>query len=197
MSHRERSGFSGARIRDAVDPFTWLREFLSWSCDPNIDPPRLTPSPFTRAFPRRLWFYLLCTLLPTSHGSSAISKEEAEEHNHGKMPYNGYSDEFLDRLEPNGNIPAGKGDIRYGYGWTIETRDATNSYLAEYRIFGETLGRSAEYSAAEYSATLRTFRGLKSFSSAEPHPRLLPRVKKRPHHSISPPYQRRRFDLWS
>lgn len=45
-----------------------------------------------------------------------MSKEEAEEHNHhhGKLPYNGYSDEFLDRLEPNGNIPAGKGDIRYG-----------------------------------------------------------------------------------
>lgn len=46
---------------------------------------------------------------------AAVSKEEAEEHhNHGKLPYNGYSDEFLDRLEPNGNIPAGKGDIRYG-----------------------------------------------------------------------------------
>lgn len=46
----------------------------------------------------------------------AVSKEEAEEqnHHHGKLPYNGYSDEFLDRLEPNGNIPAGKGDIRYG-----------------------------------------------------------------------------------
>ncbi|ENN73618.1 hypothetical protein YQE_09865, partial [Dendroctonus ponderosae] len=52
---------------------------------------------------------------------SAVSKEEAEEHNHhhhhhhGKLPYNGYSDEFLDRLEPNGNIPAGKGDIRYDW----------------------------------------------------------------------------------
>lgn len=45
---------------------------------------------------------------------AAVSKEEADEHNHGKLPYNGYSDEFLDRLEPNGNIPPGKGDIRYG-----------------------------------------------------------------------------------
>ncbi|KAF7263050.1 hypothetical protein GWI33_003684 [Rhynchophorus ferrugineus] len=46
---------------------------------------------------------------------TAISKEEAEEHNHhhGKLPYNGYSDEFLDRLEPNGNIPAGKGYGKY------------------------------------------------------------------------------------
>lgn len=43
-----------------------------------------------------------------------MSKEESEDHNHGKLPYNGYSDEFLDRLEPNGNIPPGKGDIRYG-----------------------------------------------------------------------------------
>ncbi|VEN47906.1 unnamed protein product [Callosobruchus maculatus] len=52
-------------------------------------------------------------------GEPAVSKEEAEDqnhhhHHHGKLPYNGYSDEFLDRLEPNGNIPAGKGDIRYG-----------------------------------------------------------------------------------
>lgn len=45
---------------------------------------------------------------------SAVSKEEQEDQSHGKLPYNGYSDEFLDRLEPNGNIPAGKGDIRYG-----------------------------------------------------------------------------------
>lgn len=45
---------------------------------------------------------------------AAVSKEEAEEHNHGKLPYNGYSDEFLDRLEPNGNIPADKVNIRYG-----------------------------------------------------------------------------------
>ncbi|XP_047111136.1 cyclin-dependent kinase 14 isoform X1 [Schistocerca piceifrons] len=46
----------------------------------------------------------------------AISKEESEEANSrgGKLPYNGYSDEFLDRLEPNGNIPADK-DLR-GYG---------------------------------------------------------------------------------
>lgn len=44
----------------------------------------------------------------------AISKEDSEEHSHGKLPYNGYSDEFLDRLEPNGNIPASKGDIGYG-----------------------------------------------------------------------------------
>lgn len=49
---------------------------------------------------------------------SAISREEGEEshnnhrgHNHGnKVPYNGYtSEEFLDRLEPNGNnIPSDK-----------------------------------------------------------------------------------------
>lgn len=45
---------------------------------------------------------------------AAVSKEDSEDHNHGKLPYNGYSDEFLDRLEPNGNIPPGKGDIRYG-----------------------------------------------------------------------------------
>jgi cyclin-dependent kinase 14 len=32
-----------------------------------------------------------------------------------KLPYNGYSDEFLDRLEPNGNIPTDK-DMRYGKG---------------------------------------------------------------------------------
>lgn len=48
---------------------------------------------------------------------AAVSKEDSEDHNHGRLPYNGYSDEFLDRLEPNGNIPPGKGDIRYGKSW--------------------------------------------------------------------------------
>lgn len=43
-----------------------------------------------------------------------MSKEETEDQSPGKLPYNGYSDEFLDRLEPNGNIPAGKGDLGYG-----------------------------------------------------------------------------------
>lgn len=51
--------------------------------------------------------------LSHSFGRLSISKEESEEHNHAKLPYNGYSEEFLDRLEPNGNIPTGKGDIRY------------------------------------------------------------------------------------
>jgi hypothetical protein len=31
----------------------------------------------------------------------------------GKLPYNGYSEECLDRLEPNGNIPHDK-DPHYG-----------------------------------------------------------------------------------
>jgi hypothetical protein len=46
---------------------------------------------------------------------AAISKEEAEDSStrNSKLPYNGYSDEFLDRLEPNGNIPTHK-DMRYG-----------------------------------------------------------------------------------
>lgn len=54
--------------------------------------------------------------LSHSFGRLSISKEESEEANSrgGKLPYNGYSDEFLDRLEPNGNIPADK-DLR-GYG---------------------------------------------------------------------------------
>lgn len=52
---------------------------------------------------------------------AAISREENDEptnnhlHHHGhhnrgnnKMPYNGYSEEYLDRLEPNGNIAAEK-----------------------------------------------------------------------------------------
>lgn len=47
----------------------------------------------------------------------AISKDEPDDSRNGgrvtKLPFNGYSDEFLDRLEPNGNIPADK-DLRYG-----------------------------------------------------------------------------------
>lgn len=44
----------------------------------------------------------------------AISKEEADDAaTRGQLPYNGYSEEFLDRLEPNGNIPVDK-DRRYG-----------------------------------------------------------------------------------
>lgn len=61
---------------------------------------------------------------------TAISREDGEEsnnhnhhnhhrgghgNNHGKVPFNGYnSEEYLDRLEPNGNIPANKSDLGYG-----------------------------------------------------------------------------------
>lgn len=58
---------------------------------------------------------------------AAISREDGEEANnvhhhhrgHGnnhnsKVPFNGYnSEEYLDRLEPNGNIPANKSDLGY------------------------------------------------------------------------------------
>ncbi|XP_044736363.1 cyclin-dependent kinase 14 isoform X2 [Chrysoperla carnea] len=53
--------------------------------------------------------------LSHSFGRLSISKEEVEDPPRGKLPYNGYSDEFLDRLEPNGNIPSGKGDLRYDF----------------------------------------------------------------------------------
>ncbi|KAK3908069.1 BolA-like protein 3 [Frankliniella fusca] len=44
---------------------------------------------------------------------TSISKEDSDHSNRGaKLPFNGYSDEFLDRLEPNGNIPNEK-DCRY------------------------------------------------------------------------------------
>ncbi|XP_046659674.1 uncharacterized protein LOC124353734 isoform X3 [Homalodisca vitripennis] len=53
--------------------------------------------------------------LSHSFGRLAISKDEPEDARNRvtKLPFNGYSDEFLDRLEPNGNIPADK-DLRYG-----------------------------------------------------------------------------------
>lgn len=57
---------------------------------------------------RKLIRYFVCV--------AAISKDETDESRHRvptKLPFNGYSDEFLDRLEPNGNIPAEK-DLRYG-----------------------------------------------------------------------------------
>lgn len=56
----------------------------------------------------------------------AISREDGEDSNHhnhhrghgnnhnSKVPFNGYnSEEFLDRLEPNGNIPVNKSDLGY------------------------------------------------------------------------------------
>ena len=44
----------------------------------------------------------------------ALSKDEAEDVvNHGQLPYNGYSEEFLDRLESNGNITSNK-ERHYG-----------------------------------------------------------------------------------
>lgn len=54
--------------------------------------------------------------LSHSFGRLSISKEEAEDPTTraSKLPYNGYSDEFLDRLEPNGNIPTDK-DMRYDW----------------------------------------------------------------------------------
>lgn len=54
--------------------------------------------------------------LSHSFGRLSISKEEVEDPSTraSKLPYNGYSDEFLDRLEPNGNIPSDK-DMRYDW----------------------------------------------------------------------------------
>ncbi|XP_049863225.1 cyclin-dependent kinase 14 isoform X3 [Schistocerca gregaria] len=69
--------------------------------------------------------------LSHSFGRLSISKEESEEANSrgGKLPYNGYSDEFLDRLEPNGNIPADK-DLR-GYDWDgLGDRDRVTRQLS-------------------------------------------------------------------
>uniref|UniRef100_T1GQD0 Uncharacterized protein n=1 Tax=Megaselia scalaris TaxID=36166 RepID=T1GQD0_MEGSC len=47
-------------------------------------------------------------------------------HNHGnKVPYNGYnSEEYLDRLEPNGNIPSDKSNCRYGAKGSTSTNNA-------------------------------------------------------------------------
>ncbi|XP_043483856.1 cyclin-dependent kinase 14 [Leptopilina heterotoma] len=54
--------------------------------------------------------------LSHSFGRLSISKEEADDvTNRSQLPFNGYSEEFLDRLEPNGNIPSDK-DHRYE--WT-------------------------------------------------------------------------------
>jgi len=54
--------------------------------------------------------------LSHSFGRLSISKDESEEPRSrvSKLPFNGYSDEFLDRLEPNGNIPTDK-DLKYDW----------------------------------------------------------------------------------
>lgn len=69
---------------------------------------------------KSLFFQLLINnFIFIFHFFAAISREENDEttnnHNHhghnrsnNKMPYNGYSEEYLDRLETNGNIPADK-----------------------------------------------------------------------------------------
>lgn len=79
---------------------------------------------------------LVLVLSPKPSSNTAISREDGEEsttqqtttttnnhhhHRHGnnhsnsKAPFNGYtSEEYLDRLEPNGNIPANKSDLGYG-----------------------------------------------------------------------------------
>lgn len=64
-----------------------------------------------------------------------MSKEDSEDHGHGKLPYNGYSDEFLDRLEPNGNIPAGKGDIRYGEFALVSFNDVIRNFYNQFNLF--------------------------------------------------------------
>jgi len=67
----------------------------------------------------------------------AISKEEADDTaTRGQLPYNGYSEEFLDRLEPNGNIPVDK-DRRYG-GSCLKVASSCFlefSYMSTLRVF--------------------------------------------------------------
>ncbi|XP_032457301.1 cyclin-dependent kinase 14 isoform X3 [Nasonia vitripennis] len=53
--------------------------------------------------------------LSHSFGRLSISKEEADDTvTRNQLPYNGYSEEFLDRLEQNGNLPS-KRDRRYDW----------------------------------------------------------------------------------
>lgn len=53
-----------------------------------------------------------------SSSSKRIWKQSWHQHRSGhsnEVPFNGYnSEEYLDRLEPNGNIPANKSDLGYG-----------------------------------------------------------------------------------
>ncbi|KAK0172908.1 hypothetical protein PV328_006173 [Microctonus aethiopoides] len=67
--------------------------------------------------------------LSHSFGRLSISKEEAEDvASRGPLPYNGFSEEFLDRLERNGNLPMDK-DRRYEWGG-VGDRDRVHRQLS-------------------------------------------------------------------
>ncbi|CAH2090867.1 unnamed protein product [Euphydryas editha] len=83
---------------------------------------------------------LVAKIIPTREVAQKATKDESEVEGEcrgrqnggggarGKLPYNGYSEECLDRLEPNGNIPNDK-DSHYGKYtlganliWKVETK---------------------------------------------------------------------------
>ncbi|KAK0167942.1 hypothetical protein PV327_001791 [Microctonus hyperodae] len=67
--------------------------------------------------------------LSHSFGRLSISKEEAEDvASRGPLPYNGFSEEFLDRLERNGNLPMDK-DRRYEWAG-VGDRDRVHRQLS-------------------------------------------------------------------
>ncbi|XP_015116566.1 cyclin-dependent kinase 14 isoform X1 [Diachasma alloeum] len=71
--------------------------------------------------------------LSHSFGRLSISKEEAEDvANRGSLAYNGFSEEFLDRLERNGNLPVDK-DRRYAKSIT----STSISHVAEWGGVGD------------------------------------------------------------
>ncbi|XP_044586217.1 cyclin-dependent kinase 14 isoform X1 [Cotesia glomerata] len=71
--------------------------------------------------------------LSHSFGRLSISKEEAEDvANRGPLPYNGFSEEFLDRLERNGNVSGDK-DRRYAKSITL----TSISHVSEWSGVGD------------------------------------------------------------
>ncbi|XP_039284459.1 cyclin-dependent kinase 14 isoform X3 [Nilaparvata lugens] len=76
--------------------------------------------------------------LSHSFGRLSISKDEGDDRSkvQTKLPFNGYSDEFLDRLEPNGNIPPDK-DLRYDWGDTHERVKRQLSVSSDSKLLDE------------------------------------------------------------
>lgn len=67
-------------------------------------------------------FYITCILISRFFSFTALSKEDPDRNRtsrdplQGKLQFNGYSEEFLDRIEPNGNIPCATDEHLSRYG---------------------------------------------------------------------------------
>ncbi len=126
-------------VKKGKSEFVWQNNrSLIWRVKARFTNNSMTVNSFSKSNYWHYWHENFISIL-------AISREDGEDSNHhnhhrghgnnhnSKVPFNGYnSEEYLDRLEPNGNIPVNKSDLGYSKRKYIFTMSLSLLFLKKY-----------------------------------------------------------------